>query len=238
MTIPGAVLVQGEAEAVDYLNDWIATRHGERSPFRVLDAGCGERCALEYGPDAVVTGVDVSAALLARNARLNHRVAADLNSANLDRAAYDTVVCWDVLEHLDHAVAALESLERSLASPGTLILKAPNLRSLKGIVTKYTPYRFHRWVYRRFVVSTSEPFPTPFDRSVAPRKLLSWAATRGLGLQWAAYWESELQGDLRARLHLDGGAWNVVAKAVRTLSAGALDAAATDFVLVFERRAL
>ena len=235
MMIPDAVPIAGEAEAVDYLNDWIGKRHCGRPTVSVLDAGCGDRCALAYGADAVVTGIDVSAALLARNPRLDHRIVSDLVSANVDQASYDTVVCWDVLEHVEHASAALDRLEHALATPGTLILKTPNLRSLKGIATKYTPYRFHRWVYRRFAVSTSMPFPTQFDRSVAPGALISWAASRGLRLEWAAYWESPLQARLRARLHLEGAAWNLASGSVRKLSAGSLDAVATDFVLLFER---
>lgn len=235
MLIPGAVVTQGEGEVVDYLNELLANRHREQPSINVLDAGCGERCALDYGPDAVVTGVDISAALLTRNERLDLRVAADISSADLDRATYDTVVCWDVLEHLEHADAALDQLERSLRTPGILILKAPNLRSLKGMATKYTPYGFHRWVYRRFAVSELEPFPTHFDRSIAPRELIRWASTRGLRLHWAACWESQLQRRLRTRLHLDGAAWNLAARVVRKLSAGRLDAVATDFVLVFER---
>lgn len=233
MTIADGVFVQGEADAVEYLNDWIAGRQSAN----VLDAGCGERCALDYGADAVVTGLDVSAALLARNPRLDRRVAGDLATTDLDPASYDTVVCWDVLEHLRDPVAALENLDRSLAERGALILKAPNLRSVKGVATKYTPYRFHRWIYHRFDVSESDPFPTYFDRSIAPSALLGWAAARGLRVRWVAYWESDLQNRLRSRLHVDGAAWRFVARAVRGLSAGSLDATATDFVLVFERSA-
>jgi SAM-dependent methyltransferase len=182
-------------------------------------------------------GVDVASELLARNPRLDHRIVADLASADLDPASFDTVVCWDVLEHLGNAGSALDRLERALGETGTLILKVPNLRSPKGIVTKYTPYAFHKWVYRRFSVSDATPFRTHFDGAIAPHELLRWATARRLRLRWAAYWESDLQQRLRRRVHLDGGAWNLVAGSVRRLSAGRLDASATDFVLAFERPA-
>jgi len=237
VAIPGAVPIESETAAVDYLNDLIARDHAGRSSSAVLEAGCGERCALDYGAAAIVTGVDVVPELLARNPRLDHRIVADLASADLDAAAFDTVVCWDVLEHVDDAGSALDRLERALGRPGTLILKVPNLRSPKGIATKYTPYRFHKWVYRRFSVSDATPFPTHFDGVIAPHELLRWAATRGLRVRWAAYWESDLQRRLRQRVHLDGSAWSLVAGSLRRLSAGRLDAGATDFVLAFERHA-
>jgi 2-polyprenyl-3-methyl-5-hydroxy-6-metoxy-1,4-benzoquinol methylase len=123
VAIPGAIRIESETAAVDYLSDLVAHAHGERSSSTVLEAGCGDRCALDYGPTAIVTGVDVASELLARNPRLDHRIVADLASADLDPASFDTVVCWDVLEHLGNAGSALDRLERALGETGTLILK-------------------------------------------------------------------------------------------------------------------
>jgi SAM-dependent methyltransferase len=232
----GLLQVESEADVVEYLNGLISAKHRESAAMHVLDAGCGERCALEFGPNAIVTGVDISHALLARNQRLDTRIVADLAHARLTDGHFDTIVCWDVLEHLENPLSALDNLARSLAPRGMLVLKAPNLHSPKGLVTKYTPYRFHRWVYRRFDASDGAmPFPTRFDRSVAAGALHAWAQAHGLSLRTSAYWEADLQMRLRTRLRLRGQVWAVAQRLVRTLSFGAVDARATDFVLVFEK---
>ena len=232
----GAARVESETAAVEHLNAWIASSNGGAGPRSVLDAGCGPQCVLEYGADAVVTGLDVSHAILERNTRLDHAIVADLAGAPLEDERYDLIVCWDVLEHLDNARSALETMSRALAPGGALVLKAPSLNSPKGIVTKLTPYRFHVWVYRRFdVAGDAMPFPTRFDRSMSPATLGRWARSNRMTVQWAASWEALLQKRLRSRVHLTGRAWRIAQRLVRAVSLGTIDGQATDFVLVLQK---
>jgi SAM-dependent methyltransferase len=232
----GAARVESETVAVEHLNQWIASSNGGSGPRSVLDAGCGPECILEYGTDAEVTGLDVSPTILERNSRLDHAIVADLAGAPLDDERYDLIVCWDVLEHLDDARAALDTMARALAPGGVLVLKAPSLNSPKGLVTKLTPYRFHVWVYRRFeVAGDAAPFPTRFDRSMSPAALWRWAQSTRLKVQWVASWEAHLQQQLRSRLHLTGRAWQLVQQLVRAVSLGTIDGQATDFVLVLQK---
>lgn len=225
----------GEA-AVEYLNGLVREKSRDARQFSVLDAGCGERCALDYGSKAEVTGVDISPVLLKRNQRLDHYIVADLEKAPLADQSFDVIVCWDVLEHLERPREALDNITRALAPGGVLILKIPNLHSPKGLATKYTPHRFHRWVYRRYGLSDGTiPFPTRFDGSMAPAAIHAWAESLNLSLRWSAFWEADVQRRLRARLRITGFAWSGVRWLVRTLSLGLIDARATDFVLVLER---
>ncbi len=230
-------IVESEETVVEHLNRLVQSRHGVQRRFSVLEAGCGERCALDYSAAAQVTGVDISSALLERNPRLDHRIVSDLERAQLAEESFEMVVCWDVLEHLENPREALDNLTRALVPGGMLIVKVPNLNSVKGLATKYTPYRFHRWVYRRFAVSDgTQPFPTRFDGSIAPQALHEWAGRTGLVPHWTAFWEADLQRRLRGRLHVRGRAWSAVRWMVRRLSLGVVDAQATDFVLVLEKR--
>jgi SAM-dependent methyltransferase len=232
----GAARVESENAAVEHLSGWIASNDRGTGPTSILDAGCGQRCVLEYGPEAVVTGLDVSPTLLERNTRLNHRIVADLAHAPLEEGQFDLVVCWDVLEHLDDPTSALDNMSRALAPRGLLVLKAPSLNSPKGLLTKFTPYRFHLWAYRRFdVAGDATPFPTPLKRTMSPRALWQWASSNGLSVRWAACWEAQLQVRLRSRLHLAGRPWAIAQRLVRALSLGTLDSQATDFVIVLQK---
>jgi SAM-dependent methyltransferase len=232
----GAARIESETAAVEHLNEWIASSNGGAGPRSVLDAGCGPRCVLDYGADAEVTGLDVSPAILERNTRLDHAIVADLAGAPLEDERYDLIVCWDVLEHLDDARSALETMARALAPGGALVLKAPSLNSPKGIVTKLTPHRFHVWIYRHFdVAGDATPFPTRFDRSMSPAALGRWAQSTRMTVEWVASWEAHLQQRLRSRLHLTGRAWQVAQQLVRAVSLGMIDGQATDFVLVLQK---
>src|SRR5439155_1728066 len=63
----------------------------------------------------------------------------------------DAVVCWDVLEHLPEPDRALRNFFQAVKPGGVIVVKSPNTRSLKALVTKLTPLRFHTWYYRRLL---------------------------------------------------------------------------------------
>lgn len=223
-----------EATAIAELERIILAATNEGRTLAILDAGCGDRCALAYPSDADVTGVDVSSELLARNTRLDRRIVADLGEADLGRQRFDVVVCWDVLEHVRDPGSALDNMADALAPDGLLVVKVPNVRSLKGLATKFTPYRSHRWLYRRFgITEEAMPFPTPFSWSLAADPLRSWGRKRGLSLRWEARWEAEIQERLRAKVRLEGRIWGTARRLGGALTFGAVDGRATDFVLVF-----
>jgi SAM-dependent methyltransferase len=223
-----------EATAIAELERIILAATSKGRPLAVLDAGCGDRCALAYPSDADVTGVDVSSEPLARNARLDRRIVADLAQADLGEQRFDVIVCWDVLEHLRDPGSALDNMADALAPNGLLVVKVPNVRSLKGLATKFTPYGFHRWLYRTFgITAEAMPFPTPFRWSLAADALRSWGQERGLSLRWEARWEAEIQQRLRAKVGLEGKAWRSARRVGGALTLGSVEGRATDFVLVF-----
>jgi 2-polyprenyl-3-methyl-5-hydroxy-6-metoxy-1,4-benzoquinol methylase len=103
-----------------------------RSGRRVLDYGSG------IGSDALVfasagfdvTLADVSGPLLKfaewRLARHGYRPAViDLKEQLLPEAAFDVVVCFDVLEHVLNPIRALRAIRRALRPQGLLFLHAP-----------------------------------------------------------------------------------------------------------------
>lgn len=161
-------------------------------PVRVLDVGCGAgarpngKPLREQLPFLVseMVGVDTSRVALERNDQVDRVIVADIATIALPSDTYDLVVCWDVLEHLPDPVRALDNMLGPLRSGGVMLLAIPNLWSLKGLITKVTPHRFHVWVYRHILALESAgqkghgPFPTYLR--VTPKSLLRWADRNGL----------------------------------------------------------
>ena len=100
---------------------------------RVLDAGCG----MAYGSvlladagAAEVTGVDLAEDVIhAAQAETGDRVrlqAADVRSLPFEDGAFDLVVCFEVIEHVEAQDEVLDELRRVLAPGGVLAISSPN----------------------------------------------------------------------------------------------------------------
>lgn len=122
--------------------------------------------------NVVIVGIDISSRQLTRNQSLHERILADIQTFPLPEQSFDIIICWDVLEHLDHPVKALTNFFRAIKPGGLIILAFPNLFSLKGLVTKLTPHAVHVWYMRHLLrmenagVNDTPPFVTPFKLSV------------------------------------------------------------------------
>src|ERR1700677_2020333 len=136
----------------------------DRKPLRVLDAGAGADLRLKLPPDAEITGIDISKDILTSNPALSERIIGDLQTYPLTADAFDVVVCWDVLEHLADPVSAVSNMSNALAKGGLLVIGGPNVWSTKGLLTKFTPHRFHVFVYRHLLHKphAGEPGQAPF----------------------------------------------------------------------------
>jgi 2-polyprenyl-3-methyl-5-hydroxy-6-metoxy-1,4-benzoquinol methylase len=208
----------------------------DRRPRRVLDAGCGRTIQIDPGPDAHITGLDVSATELTHNHRLDVRIVGDVQSEPLATEAYDLVVCFDVLEHVDDPARALANLASATAPGGTLIVKCPNAMSFKGLVTKASPWWFHRWLYRKLVPFVAQdPFPTSMRLMLRPETLSAWAAASGFVVERFFTWEAFIQRRLRSKLHLDGASWRAVSRVLRSLTLGRVAVTETELLLVLSK---
>jgi SAM-dependent methyltransferase len=207
----------------------------------VLEAGCGWLPPEVPWPSGVhVVGIDSSAAQLERNASIDDKLLGDISTHRFDRQ-FDVVRCWDVLEHLPRPQAALANLAHAVRPGGLLVVKVPNLLSVKGLLTKLTPYRFHVWVYRRVYgyahagVDDQGPFPTYMRRSVTERGLRAFARHAGLSVVDVALYESEHQARVRTRLRLGGLAGRVLDRTIRLLTLGRLSFTDTELLVVMRK---
>jgi SAM-dependent methyltransferase len=198
---------------------------------------------VEFPAHVHVTGVDVSRELLEANHRLDERIQADLHALDLPDLTYDCVICWDVLEHLEDPTPVVEKLARAVAYDGIFIVGSPDPQSIKGLVTRFTPYAFHLWFYRRYVdAHTTDapgagPYRTFLKRGGSPRAVAQAAERMGLTVAYKASIEGPLQIALRERYRITGVLWRSVRLLTRVLSLGLIRADVTDFLYIFERGA-
>lgn len=227
-----------EIRRLQAIVDEFATR--ER-PLRVLEAGCGSTSYISVGEDAHVTGIDISARQLERHATLDRKVLGDVQAHRFQEGEFDLVVCWDVLEHLPAPERAVASFAWAVRRGGLVVLALPNVLSLKGLVTKFTPHGFHVWVYRHLFGwehagrDDHGPFRTHLRWSIAPEALKRLAASHGLVEEYFGPYESWSQQQLRGRFRLTGQPWRVLRRATRTLTGGRVTPELTDYILVLRR---
>ena len=119
-----------------------------RTGVTVLEAGCGSMSRLRFPEDARLVGIDIAQDQLDRNPLLHERIHGDIQTHDLGASRFDVIVCWDVLEHLEHPKQALQRFARAVRDEGVIVLSAPNLLSPKGLATRLTPHGFHLWFYR------------------------------------------------------------------------------------------
>jgi SAM-dependent methyltransferase len=203
---------------------------------RVLDAGCGFRLPIDLPDGAYVVGIDVSADALARNDQLDEAIVGDLQDYPLPAEDFDVVVCWWVLEHLRRPDRAIANMARALRPGGLLIVAVPRLWSLKGLVTKLTPHRFHVWAYRRLLrfehagEPGAGPFRTYLRRDIEPRRLESSARANGLERIFARTF-----GDAPSLPQPLRGVWSVAVAAGRVVTLGRWDAQGSEHLAVFRK---
>jgi SAM-dependent methyltransferase len=155
-------------------------------PCTVLDAGCGSTPLVQFPEHTRIVGLDISREQLDRNSSLDERIAADLQTCELPAKAFDAILCWYVLEHLEDPRAALCRLIGALAPGGILFLACPNPYSIKGLVTRFTPHSLHVWLYRRLLHDEHAgkeghpPFRTVMSRHIAPRAIRRLARDEGV----------------------------------------------------------
>lgn len=128
---------------VNFLNE-IITKLRECAAKSVLDIGSGEGIASDIigkNTNANMDMLDVSIDSLKiakKNAKSN-KICGSIYNLPFGNNAYDTIICLEVLEHLDEPARALKEIKRVSRSyaiisvPNTLIFRIGNLLSLKNL---------------------------------------------------------------------------------------------------------
>lgn len=137
---------------------WAAQAAAGRS---VLDAGCGSgygSAILAAAGASEVIGVDIAADVVSRvensPATVSMR-AGDLRALNFADGRFGLVVCFEVIEHLDDPMAALDELVRVLAPDGLLLLSSPN----RGVYPPGNPHHRHEFTAAELEAAVYERLP-------------------------------------------------------------------------------
>ncbi len=213
-----------------------------RDNIDVLEAGGGSLAHVPIEVSHKITLLDISPEQLENNEYADVKILCDLHQIELEKDAYDIVIAWDVLEHLEDPKLVLNNLLPSLKSDGILILSFPNIRSLQGMIVGHTPHFFHVFVYkyilgREFAGQPGHaPFPTVHHKDVAPDRLLEWGKNRDLSALYFAPYESRHRDLLRERLPKLDYAFGCVLRLMNFVTRRRLDDA--DVILVFAKRPL
>lgn len=227
--------------AVEALQTAVADQLRGRQRLWALEAGAGKRCRIDLPEDAYIVGVDQDADAIQRNERLDERVITDLVDYAPRATGFDLITCWYVLEHVDNPATLLNRFAEWTAPDGLVVLAVPNLRSPKSLITKLSPHRFHVW-FRRRVLGVAHagtpghgPYPTTLRRAITPALMIRRFAARGFAPVFHVYFEDAKQAAFRRRIGLIGWRWQAAQAAVRVLSLGLLDAARSEYAVVFRR---
>jgi len=116
---------------------------------RILEIGCGVGGIVDLLPaKELIVGIDIEEEVLAyaaerhraraecRFERLDFTAMTDGDRARLAALRFDTVVCINLLEHIEDDVAALETMRGLLAPGGVLALLVPAHPALYGAYDK------------------------------------------------------------------------------------------------------
>jgi len=115
------------------------------------------------------------------------------------------VVSMYVLEHLDDPVRAVVNMHEWTRPGGLLVIGVPNLWSLRGLITKFTPFWFHKLAYQLVYRRTIPPFATTLKLSVAPVRLRGQLLRRGGEIVYEGWARETLR--LPYRLLYEGLVW-------------------------------
>ncbi len=197
----------------------LLTRHLPAGRLAIYEAGGG---STSYLPRSVrnrarVSVVDIDRDQLENNIYADEKVLGDIQTYQFSPETFDLIACYNVIEHLPRTDAALDLFVRAVRPGGLIFIGAPNPQSLSGVVTRFTPHKFHIWYYRRILgrknagLPGEPPFPTFFHPLVSPTRLRKYFASRGFDILYARAYESPRYFEMRqsrpvlARL-IDGAA--------------------------------
>ncbi len=229
-------------EETEKLQAFIDKYLSTRSSPRVLEAGCGSLTHIKLPQDAYIVGIDISKEQLERNKSLDEAIHGDIQTYDLPQAAFDMIVCWNVLEHLKHPEEALKRFHLALKEDGILVINAPNPVSTKGIFTRITPYWFHLWFYRNVRgwkeagKNGNPPFPTYMRFSIRPEAIKRFASARKMTVVYESVFG---HGDSRDVIGYSKGyvtaILNVLNFLLRVFTLGKIDPTLCQYILVLRK---
>lgn len=210
------------------------------SAIDILEVGGGSVSYIDV-PGARYTVLDPDPASVARNGYADEVVIGDAQTFDIENRRFDAIVFWNVLEHVDEPERAVTNIVRALKPGGLLIVRGPMIRSLKALVTRFTPHWFHVAFYRTVLGHTRAgepghaPFPTALARGADADMLIAALAREGLSIRYEERYIGDQVELLRSFSSVAHKGYEWASAALRALSGARWGSRESEFVLVFER---
>ncbi|MCP4726490.1 MAG: class I SAM-dependent methyltransferase [bacterium] len=219
---------------LEHINDLLRSYCRGKKTVHVLEAGCGSGSRIDMCKNVVLTGIDISLDQLNKNEYLDNKISGDIQKTVIKDRSQDFVICWDVLEHLNEPEKALDNLINMIKENGYVIIGLPNLMSLKGIITKITPYKFHYWIYKRIYRYDNTPFPTHHRLSIRPGSLKKFGRTNNLKIEYfeiSDRWIRKLNAQSKTAYLL----YMLTGCIISLLTLGAISTTRTEIVIIYTK---
>ena len=198
-----------------------------RTHIKLLEAGCGSASHIQFNAEVHAVGIDISPEELEKNTAVQEKILGDIQEYSLPKEEFDVVICWMVLEHLSRPKDALLNLSRTVRPQGLLILGFPNLLSVKGIVTKITPFWFHEQFYK-FMRYKSRHFPTFLRTDIIPKNVVQFAEDNGFSVELCKLVEGGVSKKVRNRFRVVDWTFSGIDAMTRVLSFGEVQSPLLD----------
>lgn len=219
------------------LQEFINSALANIDSIELLDAGCGSATYLSFSPRTYMTGIDISRKQLDQNDKLDRKILGDIQHIALPTEQYDVIICWNVLEHIQNPTLALENFYKAIKPGGLVIISIPNLYSLKGLITKFTPHWFHVFVYRYIYGIKNagkedvSPFKTYLRKSMSPGALKNFARNKNLEISY--YSTYDFHGNFRLQNYILGKFYRMLDSFVRLITFNKIGD--SEFFIVFKK---
>jgi 2-polyprenyl-3-methyl-5-hydroxy-6-metoxy-1,4-benzoquinol methylase len=213
----------------------------DNKTIKVLEAGCGSLSYISLKQNAFIVGIDKSEKQLQKNTVINEKILGDIQSYDLPASEFDVIICFNVIEHLSHPEFALKNFQKAVKKNGIIILAFPNVLSLKGLITKYTPHSFHIWVYRNIygskLAGTDDqgPFPTFLRSSISPDNIKRFALDNALSIEYFRLYEGQHQKKFREKYKIVNAVWRLLNITLKAFSFGKIDANNSECFIILKK---
>lgn len=206
-------------------------------PVHILEVGGGAVSRVPCA-DAHVTVLDSSADALARNATAVETLVGDAQDFDYGARRFDVAVFWNVLEHVGAPAAAVERAAESLAPGGMIVVRGPELGSLKSIIVRLTPHAVHV-LYYRWILGIADagtagrpPCRIAHDSQADRDALIALFRTLGFTIRYEQRYVGDQVMELRRFSKAAYGIYTAAATLLRWLTYSRYGSRETEFILV------
>lgn len=210
------------------------------APLDVLEVGGGAVSHFDLR-DSRVTVLDSSSEALVRNDRAAVKLVGDAQEFDYRDRRFDLAIFWNVLEHVPAPEAAIERACGSLRPDGMIVVRGPELKSLKSIVARLTPHWVHVLYYRRVLrirdAGRDGRPPCRIQHSPGADRvpLIDKLKKLGFSLQYEQRYVGDQVVELRRYSGLAYRIYTTASALLRLLTRSRYGARETEFILVARR---